>query len=328
MIINRSHTIWGFGTLVATIGLGVLYVGQTNPGALPFNVPVIPANLPWLKAVEASATDGDFGATPLGLLYGMAGLLIFIFAALLGWRRKRINWPIGSVQFWLRGHIWLTVLTIPLVLFHCNFKGGGPMTEVLLGLYAFVMLSGFYGLALQNVLPKLMRDYLPEEVIFDQIPHVRQLLVKEAERIYQLLQDEASGRALHHTHQDHDESHHSHGHGKGSSSEKLTSNLPSLISFIEKDGIPYLKSPSGRHQRLVSHQVSDNLFHVLNARLDEDSTRILERLQDLCDEKRRLDLQVRLHFWLHSWLIIHAPASLILIVVTIWHAIVATFLYS
>ncbi len=94
----------------------------------------------------------NVGATPLGLIYGTIALLIFIFAALLGARRNHPTWPGGKIKAWLRAHVWLTIFTIPLVLFHCGFRGGGPMTQFLLWLYAFVMVSGFWGLFLQNVM--------------------------------------------------------------------------------------------------------------------------------------------------------------------------------
>ena len=41
-----------------------------------------------------------------------------------------------------------------------------------------------------------------------------------------------------------------------------------------------------------------------------------------------LDLQTRLHYWLHGWLIVHAPASLLLVVITIVHAVVAAYIYA
>ena len=40
-----------------------------------------------------------------------------------------------------------------------------------------------------------------------------------------------------------------------------------------------------------------------------------------------MDIQARLQYWLHGWLLIHVPFSLLLIVVTLWHAIVAVRLF-
>src|SRR5204863_8864865 len=101
--------------------------------------------------------------TRLGLIYGGVAAAIFVFAALLGLRRKRTTLKVGRLQTWLRGHIWLTLLTVPLVLLHCGFSSGSPMTQWFLALYAVVMLSGFYGLALQHFLPRVMKEQVPLE---------------------------------------------------------------------------------------------------------------------------------------------------------------------
>lgn len=114
---------------------------------------------------------GGVGGTPLGLTFGIAAAAIFLFLAALGMRRKSLG-RLARATTWMRAHIWLSILTIPLILLHGGFHIGGPMTQALVGLYALVMLSGFAGLALQHVLPRLMKNRLPVDVVFAQIPHV------------------------------------------------------------------------------------------------------------------------------------------------------------
>jgi hypothetical protein len=53
----------------------------------------------------------------------------------------------------------------------------------------------------------------------------------------------------------------------------------------------------------------------------------VEDLQSWVDERRRMDLQTKLQHWLHGWLLIHVPFSMGLIVITLWHAIVAVRLF-
>jgi len=77
-------------------------------------------------------------------------------------------------------HIWLTILTIPLVLFHCGFRLGGLHTSILFWLYAIVMVSGFWGLAMQHFLPHLMMERLPREFVYEQIPNVRATMFEAA----------------------------------------------------------------------------------------------------------------------------------------------------
>jgi hypothetical protein len=316
MIIDRTHLRWGLCTAVASAGVALLYLANNDPDELrKWHLALaLPA---WLGPVPP--LRGNVGATPLGLIYGTLALLIFIFAALLGWRRRHPAWEIGNMQVWLKAHIWFTLFTIPLVLFHCGFHGGGPMTQFLLGLYTLVMVSGFWGLALQHVIPKLMRKYLPEEVIFEEIPFIRNQLVTQGETIRQELAsqpEESAPKAE---------------PNEGGTATRLSSHLVAVraaIHFIDQEALPYLKTLNPRTAPLRDKQASDNQFRLLKLQVPQSIQPPLGQLQDLCDEKRRLDLQTRLHYWLHGWLIVHAPASILLVVLTIVHAIVAAFIYA
>jgi len=316
MIVDRTHVRWGLGTLVASILVALVYCANNDPDLLrkwhlAFPLPA------WLGPVPP--LRGNVGATPLGLIYGTVALIIFIFAALLGWRRSKKTLPMGRIQTWLKAHIWLTLFTIPLVVFHCGFHGGGPMTQVLLWLYAFVMVSGFWGLALQHVVPKLMQEYLPEEVIFEQIPYIRGRLQSQGESIREeiaSLPGESISRA--------DE----HGGGATTAVAINPNAVKAAVDFIDEEALPYLKALSERHSTLRSRQASDSQFRLLKLQVPPNVQPLVGQLQDICDEKRRLDLQTRLHYWLHGWLIVHAPASLLLVVLTIVHAIVAAYIYA
>src|SRR5438045_9463188 len=57
------------------------------------------------------------------------------------------------------------------------------MTTFLILLYGVVMVSGFYGLFLQHVMPRLMKERLPAETVFEQIPHIRSQLAAAAEKM-------------------------------------------------------------------------------------------------------------------------------------------------
>src|SRR5207248_6319837 len=103
-----------------------------------------------------------------------------------------VLWRLGTVQAWLRAHIWVTLLTIPLVILHTGFRLGGPMTTFLIVLYGVVMGSGIYGLALQHYVPKLMKERLPAEAVYEQIPFIRSQLCREAEKMRDALQGTAS----------------------------------------------------------------------------------------------------------------------------------------
>ena len=172
-ILNRAHVPWFIFVCLATAAAIFLYLANFDPEELPGIH--LPAYL-----IQKPSDHRSIGGTPLGLIYGAISFGIFIFAALLSLRKKIPLWRIGTVQRWLRAHIWLTLLTIPLVILHSGFRLGGPMTTLLMALYAVVMISGIYGLILQHQMPALMKERLPAETVFEQIPHIRAQLAAAA----------------------------------------------------------------------------------------------------------------------------------------------------
>ncbi|MFN2623268.1 MAG: hypothetical protein ABR611_10520, partial [Chthoniobacterales bacterium] len=174
---NWKHIPWIVFVVLATAAACVLYTGNFYPASLPS----------WLRLprslIQTPTEHHTVGGTPLGLWFGSISLAIFVFAILLSLRKKIPLWRVGTVQRWLRAHIWLTILTIPLVILHSGFRLGGPMTTFLMVLYAIVMVSGFYGLFLQHVMPRLMKERLPAETVFEQIPHIRSQLAVAAEKM-------------------------------------------------------------------------------------------------------------------------------------------------
>lgn len=175
MKINRTaHIPWALFVLAASAFAALLYLAQFYPERVSAG---------WRFFGETPPGHATIGGTPLGLVFGTISFGIFIFAALLGVRKKLPHFPIGHVQAWLRAHIWLTFLTVPLILLHSGFKLGSPMTTLLMGLYAAVMLSGIYGLILQQMMPKWMKEQLPAEIVYEQIPNIREQLCAEARRL-------------------------------------------------------------------------------------------------------------------------------------------------
>src|SRR5207244_913063 len=120
-IVNRVHLPWFLFVLAATFFAVWLYLGNFSPQSLPAALR-LPNSL-----IQKPSEYRNVGGTPLGLIFGTIALSIFVFAALLGVRKKIVLWRIGTVQRWLRAHIWLTLLTIPLVILHSGFRFGGPI---------------------------------------------------------------------------------------------------------------------------------------------------------------------------------------------------------
>ena len=309
MVINRTHITWFLFTLVATLVIAALYAARFHPAWLPF-----PIQLPELLRDKGTVRN-TVGGSRLGLLYGGLGLFIFLFAAALGARKKKRLWRVGRVELWLKAHIWLTILTIPLVGFHCGWTWGSPHTTVALLLYIIVMASGFFGLAMQQFMPSFMKERLPREVVFEQIPYIRQRIAESAEALRkdclppgEKPEAKPDPKAVPMTPDD-------------------LAGAATIREFLQADAQPYLALKNGRKHPLGKQRTSDEAFRLLKLSVTPKWLPRVEELQAGCDERRRTDLQTRLQHWLHGWLLIHVPVSVLLLVVTFWHAWIAVRLF-
>jgi hypothetical protein len=121
------------------------------------------SHLKWIVAVlilAALATAGYVGwpgertgSSPSGLFFGLSGTSLMAFAGLLPFKRHLAKWKIVRPQTLQRGHIWLGLLSMPVILFHCGFRAGGSLSTALLVLLTAIMLSGVAGLLFQHLLP-------------------------------------------------------------------------------------------------------------------------------------------------------------------------------
>ncbi len=131
------------------------------------------------------APQGPRSGSVIGLTFGVIGFAFMIFAALLGARKRVPTWRVGRAKAWMRGHLWLGFLALPMILFHGGFHFGGTLTRVLMWLLIITVLSGVLGAALQHYIPRVMTTDVPLETIYDEIGRVRTLLREEADRAIQ-----------------------------------------------------------------------------------------------------------------------------------------------
>src|SRR5579864_9055241 len=150
MLIDRTHRRWFIGSVAGLVIASAIYV----PYAL-------------------RAPAGPRGGSAIGLMYGSVGFAFMLFTGLLGLRKKFPIWRIGRAQTWMRGHLWLGLLTFPLILMHGGFHFGGTLTRVLMTLLIVVVASGVFGAALQHYMPRVMTREVTMETIYEEIGHVR-----------------------------------------------------------------------------------------------------------------------------------------------------------
>jgi len=292
------------------------------------------------------APQGPRGGSAIGLAFGIIGFAFMIFAALLGARKRVPTWRIGRTQAWMRGHLWLGFLALPMILFHGGFHLGGTLTRVLMWLLIITVLSGVFGAALQHYIPRVMTTDVPLETIYDEIGRVRTLLREEADRAIESLcgnlglSKNSSGEAqraggftaLRTIAASAVPLRTSAAVSAGASAAVAAA--PEIILLSEEENAPlrrlylnemrpFLERPKQRGQRLTDTAKASSAFAGLRTLLPAAAHVTLADLEDICDEARQLTRQERLHHWLHGWLLLHIPLSLALILLGAVHAVMA-----
>lgn len=282
MLIDRTHKNWMIGIGVATVCLGLSYT------------------------LYIFFADGEpYGGSWLGLIYGNAAFLIMIFATLLGARKKAPTWRIGRAVTWMKGHLWLSLLLIPLVFFHSAFQVGGTVTLLIWIFFGFVMVSGILGAIAQHFLPRLMTEQVTMETVYDEIDHVIEQLQYEAD--VQITQ--------------------------------LTG--PLGFELKAPEGVTPAKIKEGPLQPGSDLLKQFYLEKVRSVKTFESREKIaspfgqaklslppvfhdtIANLADLMEERRQLARQKTLHHWLHGWLFVHVPVSAVLMLLVIVHIVTA-----
>lgn len=276
MLIDSAHSFWIRVTLViglAALGLYALVYWLT-PGGLT-------------------------GGSLVGLGYGLAGTALLIGAGLLSAHRHLPRWWywLGPRKLWLRAHIWLGLLAGVLILCHSGFRWGGPL-EVLLWIILLIVLgTGVLGLALQQVLPRMLTTRITAEAPYEQIPHLCDVLCQKADALIEKTrQDKLVDAAL----------------------------REGLVSFHESTIRPYLAHERRQRAEMDDRERASVLFgHVRKLPGAAAVESVLADLESYCDERRSYAEQERLHLLLHGWLLVHVPLSVSLLVLGLAHAIVS-----
>jgi len=256
---------------------------------------------------------GPRGGSAIGLTFGIIGSAFMVFSGLLAARKKVPVWRLGRAQAWMRGHLWLGLLSLPIILFHAGFRFGGPLTTVLMVLLIIVVASGLFGAALQHYMPKMMTVQVPAETIFEQIDHVREQLIAEADRQVAKVTgssppDVSSSRG---------------GVAAATLAPVVEEGTEPLRSFYLREMRPFLQSGGAHHELLSDTDRARAAFQGLRMLLPAEAHEAAASLEAICEEERQLRRQARLHHWLHGWLMLHIPLSFALLLLGCVHAIVA-----
>jgi len=255
------------------------------------------------------SVHGPRGSSWPGLAYGVASLILMIYAGLIGVRRKVRVLNLGRAASWLRGHIWLGTLSYPLAIFHAGFRFGGTLAVWLIVLFTIVLVTGIFGLVVQHLVPRFMTVQVQVETMYEQISLYVARLHEEAVRVVTEVCGALEGAPAV------DEK------AKGKKPVALEGSEPLKRFYVTELGT-FLEDGRGRLGNVASRTA---VFSQMKTLLPPTLHATLTQLEDLCEERRQLAVQVRLHRWLHGWLIIHLPAAVALLILTVVHAVASLY---
>ena len=303
MLIDQTHRKWFIGSTAGLALATAVYV----PYAL-------------------HAPQGPRGGSALGLTYGIVGFLFMLLAGLLGLRKKFPVWRVGRAQSWMRGHLWFGVLSFPLIFFHGGFHFGGALTRMLMWLFTFVWISGILGAALQHFMPRFQTAQLPMETIYEQIDRVRGQLAEEAGELVEETCSALEGEVSRASERQRAMSASAGTQGGLTVASGLQANQQvsaQLRQFLKNEMRPYLELDGAHAATLDKQSQAQKLFQQFRVLLPPELHSNLDDLENICEEKRQLDKQSRLHKILHGWLLVHIPLSYTLLLLGAVHAVVA-----
>ncbi|HEX8201734.1 MAG TPA: hypothetical protein VF590_14730 [Isosphaeraceae bacterium] len=290
----------------------------------------------WYVTVVAATGRFPGGSSFPGFTCGVGGGLIILFEFLL-WPRKKVRtWRIGRVKHWMAAHIWLGLACFPLLVLHSGFALGGTLSTALMVLLTLVIVSGVWGLAMQQVIPRAMLAEIPAETIYSQIERVMELSRREAERLVLATCGPAEGEAPGAADAESDETpdylvvgaQRTAGRTQGVVLQTQVPKAPvagsePLRDFFQGQVVPFLRAGAASGSPLRQKNRAEAMFQSLRTQLDVRAHGAVSVLEDLCEQRRQLDRQARLHVWLHNWLLVHLPLSLALVVLMFVHVYVA-----
>ncbi len=282
------------------------------------------------------------GSSGVGLAMGTIAGLIILFEFLL-WPRKALRrWRLlGPARWWMRAHIWLGFLAIPLALGHSGLTFGGWLSTALAIVFSIVVLSGIFGLVVQARLARQLRSRFSTEFVVPQIDERVRQICEFAEDLIASACGDRGPEPL--------------------TLEAASAPAPSPKPTTAEQTVGARRTPRAYHAQIIveavgvedvpprdelraqfratilpylkrGHDVAGFLqdatsaqayFRELEATVDQAARPVIATLLQCCDERRKLDEQAGVHAWLHSWLIIHLGFSGLLITLLAVHAFVA-----
>ena len=224
---------------------------------------------------------------------GWSLVALMVFLALFNVRKKLSMLPLGNAQTWLRLHVTGGILALVFFWIHTGrFWPLGHYEQALALLFYLLTANGIVGFILQKFYPgHLTQTGL--EIIYERIP---------AEIIE--IRERAEALVLECT--------------KETGVETLAQYYLETLEWFFRKPRFFAEHAVGRLK--ARHWLRQRLATVKRYLNDAENV-YLAKLQVLAETKNKIDLHYALQTILKSWLLIHIPLTVAVIVLVIWHIV-------
>ena len=237
------------------------------------------------------------GGSGWGLTYGILGFMLCCLLAFFGIRKRWYRSTFGTVEQWMQSHIYLGVFVLVVLLFHTGGRFNDKVAVTTLILVAIVVFSGVLGAVLYVTIPRLLTE-VESNLTVEEISEQLNQLSKQMARI-------ASGRSA---------------------------PFQRIFDQLIREGKPGILAGwrllFARMRRGMT--VSADWTNLLGLVPKDEQDELRQMLVVSRQRKElliRLVLQQRYKNILESWLYVHIPFTIALLVLAIVH-VVAVFYYG
>lgn len=248
------------------------------------------------------------GGTWLGYALGTLGVLMILWLAYLGRRKRNFSKGWGTVRGWVSAHVYFGTSLIVIATLHTGFQFGANIHTLAFMLMCLVIFSGFFGVWAYRVYPAARNDLKNSQSIDDLFLQVEEVDA-QMERLSVAAGDEVRGVV-------------------SSAIERTVVGGGYLDQLIGRDKSRVIVD--GNVVTNIRQQTAmDYLVHRLAMLQGEDSARLLEIVRTFGTRKRLLDTirdDIRMHGMMQVWLLFHVPLTFALSAALIAH-IYAVFVY-
>lgn len=236
------------------------------------------------------------GGTWLGYTLGTIGVLLIVWLAMFGIRKRKYHQNLGRLSHWLSAHIWLGISLVLIASLHTGFQFGWNVHTLSYALVILVVASGIVGVMLYRTNPGLMSEMLGGKTLLELAEGLREIDLEASQvlpRVGESNRDHATARLAQ------------------VSAEPIATRLIDRLLGGQRHSATHDSIAAFERMTIDGDKACRELM-LLMVKRDHQLTRI-----------RRF---VQLKAFTEAWLLIHVPASIALLASLVAH-IVSVFFY-